>query len=186
MRTVAHPAPALSIAALDGGMLEVECWRIVAASETTGATPKGADPLRPARDPVNAGRTVRVEWAGRCEGCHAPMWAAVMPARADLTRERRRCPGCSGAPVFRFWHVLRQRPPSVPGIRGNGPVAGRVGEALADPPKQRGFEMGFVTSGTRPRARRGGRPRIYAAPAARQRAYRARRRLVLIPAVSRG
>ena len=65
---------------------------------------------------------------------------------------------------------------SVPGTRGNGYIPGRVAEALANPPKKRRSEMGFVTPRTRPTPRRGGRPRIYAAPAAPQRAYRARRR----------
>jgi hypothetical protein len=177
MPNVAYFAPAVSTAAHDASMLEVERWWTVAASETTGAPlPKGATPLYPARDPVNAGRTVPVAWAGRCPGCAAPMWAAVLPTRADLARDRRRCPGCGGAPVYRYWHVLRQEPPSVPGTRGNGYMPGRVAEALANPPKQRRSEMGFVTPRTRQAPRRGGRPLIYAAPAARQRAYRARRR----------
>ena len=157
-------------------MLEVESWRTVAASETTGSLPKGATPLYPARDPVNAGRTVPVAWAGRCPACAVPLWAAVMPTRAELARDRRRCPGCGGAPVYRYWHVLRQGPPSVPGTWANGYIPGRGADTLADTPKQRRSEMGFVTPRTRQAPRRGGRPRIYAAPAARQRAYRARRR----------
>jgi integrase len=80
----------------------------------------------------------------------------------------------------------RQRNPAL-GPRPGGTrygIAGPGERDSADPPKQRGFDTGFVTSGTRSRARLGGRPRTYATAAARQRAYRARRRLVLVPAVS--
>jgi hypothetical protein len=192
MPTIPHSSPVVSLRPVKASArgtadLDVEIWRTVARSETTGAEPNGAEPLRPARDPVNAGVSLPVAWAGRCQGCAAPTWAAVVPTRADLTRERRRCPACGGAAVFRPWLVWRQPPPAVPGTRLNGVLPGRVGWASADPQKQRGNDTGFITSGTpRTGARRGGRPRVYpvADPAARHRqaarAYRARRR-VLIP-----
>jgi hypothetical protein len=170
--SVRTPTPAR-----DGSMLEIESGRTVAPSETTGATlPSGAAPLTPARDPVNAGRTVRVEWAGRCHGCQAPIWAATWPG----TRHQapRRCPGCGGAPVFRVWQVPQgpESPLSATEPRVNGDIAGWNGAPLGNPPKQRGFDTGFVTSRTPSGGRRGGRPRIYPESAARQRAYRARRR----------
>ena len=54
-------------------------------------------------------------------------------------------------------------------------IAGRPDEPLANPPKSRRFDTGFVTSPTGEMTRRGGRPRRYRDSAARQRSYRARR-----------
>jgi hypothetical protein len=169
-------APVLvSTPARDASMLTIEEGRTIAASETTDATP-----LRPARDPVNAGPRVRVEWAGRCRACEAPIWASAWPG----TRHQapRLCPDCGGGPVFRRWHVRQgpERPGSVIETRVNGVVPGCHGDPLADPPKSREFETGFVTPPTRRGARRGGRPRIYSGSAARQRAYRARQLTLLV------
>jgi hypothetical protein len=69
---------------------------------------------------------------------------------------------------------VRQKP------GGNGVVPGRVFTYIANPPKSREFETGFVTPPTRRGARRGGRPRIYSGSAARQRAYRARQLTLLV------
>jgi hypothetical protein len=175
MLSIPHGSVRASTPARDGSMLEIESGRTVAPSETTGATlPSGAAPLSPARDPVNAGRTVRVEWGGRCHACQAPIWAATWPG----TRQQAPPPALSrlrrgaGLPGL-------ARPPGSVGRHRNPGEWGHSGlerRPLGDPPKQRGFDTGFVTPRTPPGARRGGRPRIYSESAARQRAYRARRR----------
>jgi hypothetical protein len=80
MLTIPQGPSPLSTVARDATMLELEDGHTVAASETTvAALPTGAVPLRPARDPLTAGRTVRVEWAGRCRACEAPIWASEWP-----------------------------------------------------------------------------------------------------------
>jgi hypothetical protein len=167
----------VSTLARDAEMLELEEGRTMAGPSTTqAALPQDAVRLCPARDPVNAGRTVRVEWAGRCHGCQAPIWAATWPGTRHQTP--RRCPGCGGAPVFRVWQVPQgpESPLSATDPRMNGDIPGCNGDPLADPPEQRKSDTGFVTPRNPPRAPRGGRPRIYPEPAARQRAYRDRRR----------
>ena len=177
MLSIPRDSVRTSTPARDGSMLEIESGRTVAPSETTGASlPSGTAPLSPARDPVNAGRTVRVEWAGRCHGCQAPIWAATWPGTRHQTP--RRCPGCGGAPVFRVWQVLQgpESPLSATEARVNGDIPGRVARPLPKPHTPRRFDTGFVTPRTPSGARRGGRPRIYPESAARQRAYRDRRR----------
>jgi hypothetical protein len=123
MLSIPHGSVRASTPARDGSMLEIESGRTVAPSETTGATlPSGAAPLSPARDPVNAGRTVRVEWGGRCHACQAPIWAATWPGTRQQAPPRR-CPDCGGAPVFRAWRVL-QAPLGAIETRVNGDIAG--------------------------------------------------------------
>jgi hypothetical protein len=168
----------VSTLARDAAMLELEEGPPMAGSSTTqAAPPQDAVRLCPARDPVNAGRTVRVEWAGRCHGCQAPIWVARWPG----TRQQapRRCPGCGGGSVFRAWHV-RQGPEGVIETRGNGNIAGWNDDPLAESPPERKNEMGLYDGPTESRARRGGRPRKHRSKAAAQavaaRAYRARRR----------
>jgi hypothetical protein len=179
--------------------LPVPSWRTVAPSATTATSPPS---LVPALDPVNAGVTVRVEWAGRCRGCRAPIWASVTPGKTLP----RLCPGCReteraagrdvGAPIFRPWMVWRQRPPEGPGTRQRPPegpgtsrnrspkggIAGCNGRALSDPHLEREFDTGFSGARTpRVGAHRGGRPALPPAERlsrrrATWRAYRARRK----------
>jgi hypothetical protein len=116
MRSLAQ-SPVL---ATDTRLLAIARWRPVAPSETSGAHAS----LRPATDPVNAGVTVRIEWAGLCRGCRAPIWSSVSPGPSVP----RLCPTCRpaaraggrpvGAPIFRPWLVARIPPPPVPGPRG--------------------------------------------------------------------
>jgi hypothetical protein len=112
-------------------LLPVASWRTVAPSATTATSPP---PLLPAFDPVNAGVTVRVEWAGLCRACRAPIWASATPGKTVP----RLCPGCReteraagrdvGAPIFRPWMVWRNRPPEVPGTsRNRSPKGGDSG-----------------------------------------------------------
>jgi hypothetical protein len=175
------PRPVMA-PATTGAALPVETWRTVAASETTRPSPP---PLTPALDPANAGFTVRVEWAGVCRLCAAPIWSSVSPGRTVP----RLCPPCReaelaagppvGPPIFRPWMVWRNGPPEVPGTGRKptvkGEIAGCNGRPLSDPHLARESETGFVTSAI-PRVgpRRGGRPRVHRDNAARQRAYRLR------------
>jgi hypothetical protein len=165
----ATPTPAAPV--------DVERWRTIAASETTGTSPA---PLAPARDPAGASVRCLVTWAGACRTCRRPIWSATWPGKGA-----KYCPGDGGGPAMRLWEpaVDRGGPSSKPLPRAR--IPGRREEPSADPPKQRGFETGLYDARTRLRGRRGGRPRVHpsrrAAQAAAAQAYRARQRARLAP-----
>jgi hypothetical protein len=113
-RSHARPPGRVLVPARDATMLDGARWVTIAKSETTGQH----EPLTPARAPLNAGRTVSVEWAGRCRACGTIIWASVAPQSKSVPRH---CPDCRaaavaagqpvGPPIFRFWMVARQAPP---------------------------------------------------------------------------
>ena len=137
--------------------VEVEAWVTVAPAETTGTNPPDAPPLRPARDPADAAPWRPVTWAGRCRSCRRPIWSAAWPGKGP-----KYCPGDGGGPAMRLWEAAT-RSPTVTKPAGNREIPWTRETPSADPHKQRGFEGGFVTSGTRSATRRGG-----ATPNARQ------------------
>jgi hypothetical protein len=169
--TIRHRPPAADALAVD-----VECWVTLAASKTTGTSPS---PLTPARDPAGSSPRCPVTWAGTCRTCRRPIWSSTWPGKGP-----KYCGADGGLPTMRLWErsgvTKRLQRVKIPGLRKPG---------SADPPKQRGFAMGFDDAGPAPDprqgARRGGRPRRHASRQARwasaARAYRARQRLPASP-----
>jgi hypothetical protein len=166
MPTIPHRPPTL-----DTGPVDAECWVTIAASKTTGTS---SAPLAPARDPAGASPWRPVTWAGTCRTCRRPIWSSVWPGKGP-----KYCAADGGGPAMRLWTVSAGGSVTKPGPKGD--IPGSSDSASADPLFMRGFKTGFVTPGIRQRARRGGRPRIYPVPAARQQAYRARQRAHLAP-----